>query len=226
VTPFDGVALLAMLVAFYPVVGPAALRRARDERPEYFAGGEIRGTEGDKLWLGDGRKFDLILKVNTPGQAWQVLELFGVDGAAAPDDPFQLEAGPLVPFDLSAFQPPAHDDTFTPLAAAAVGELNAVDGALHLAHTTLSDAADPAALDALDADGAGDLDGAIDQAHRLLDDADPGALLATTNSHDAAITANEAGLNELEPGEMPPAPEPIQTPPIETPNPNPDMPGA
>jgi hypothetical protein len=225
VTPFDGVALLAMLIAFYPIVGPAALLRARAERPEYFAGGEIRGTEGDKLWLGDGRKFDLILRVNTPGQAWQVLELFGVDGAAAPDDPFQLEAGPLTPFDLSAFVRPPREDVFAPLVADAIGELAGVDGALHLAHTTLSDAADPAALDALDADGAGDLDSAIEQGHRLLDDADPGALLATTNSHDGAIAANEADLNELAPSEMPPAPEPIQTPPIETPNPNPDMPG-
>lgn len=215
-----------MLLAFYPVVGPAALRRAREERPDYFAGGEVRGTEGDKLWLGDGRKFDLIFQVNTPGQAWQVLELFGVDGAAAPDDPFRLEDGPLVPFDLSAFPRPPREDTFTPIAADAAGELATVDGALHLAHTTIAEAADPAALDALDVDGGGDLDSAIEGAHRLLDDADPGPLLATTNSHDAAITANESDLNEFEPGEMPPAPEPIQTPPIETPNPNPDVPGA
>jgi hypothetical protein len=39
VTPFDGAALLAMLLAFYPAVSAAALARARSERPEYFAGG-------------------------------------------------------------------------------------------------------------------------------------------------------------------------------------------
>jgi hypothetical protein len=60
VTPFDPVALLAMLQAFYPTPSGAALAQARAERPEYFAGGELFGSKGDKLRLGDGRVFDCI----------------------------------------------------------------------------------------------------------------------------------------------------------------------
>lgn len=66
-TPFDPGALLAVLAAFYPDVSPAALARARSDRPGVFAGGSLVG-DGSELALGDGRVFDLI------GPAgWQVV---------------------------------------------------------------------------------------------------------------------------------------------------------
>jgi hypothetical protein len=77
VTPFDPAALVAMLRAFYPIVGRAALRRARSERPEYFAGGTLIGSSQTHLQLADGRIFDLILNEGAPqGQtAWQALDV-------------------------------------------------------------------------------------------------------------------------------------------------------
>jgi hypothetical protein len=96
-TPFDAVALLAMLLAFYPTVNASELARARRERPEYFAGGTLLGSKGDKLRLPDGRIFDLIQNAGgLPGQQrWQVIE----PGPSVPE-PWPLEAGPLTPIDV------------------------------------------------------------------------------------------------------------------------------
>jgi hypothetical protein len=82
VTPFDPFALLSMLLAFYPAVSPAAFAQARRERPEYFAGGSIIGSKGDKLQLPDGRVFDCIFASGGPlsGQRWQVLDVTNDDG--------------------------------------------------------------------------------------------------------------------------------------------------
>lgn len=56
-TPFDAIALAAMLRAFYPEPGRPALERARRERPEYFAAGRLTGVAGNVLQLPDGRVF-------------------------------------------------------------------------------------------------------------------------------------------------------------------------
>jgi hypothetical protein len=99
VTPFDPFALVAMLSAFYPVVTPANFARARAERPEYFAGGFIMGSKGDKLTLPDGRVFDCIFAAGAPvtERRWICIDVTNEKGG--PVDAFPLEPGPLVPLD-------------------------------------------------------------------------------------------------------------------------------
>lgn len=220
--PFDATALLVMLLTFYPIVGPAALARARQERPDYFAGGDIRGTEGDKLWLGDGRKFDLIFQVNTPGQAWQVLELTGQPGDPGDADPFALEDGPLSPIDESAFPAPAPRSVFADLVGAELAPLDAHDAGLATAHATIYDAADPGAIE----DAGRETDEALARLEghaAYLLTADPSDVIATTDAHNTAITGHEAEVSEGIPGPFtapipgPPEPEPEPTPPIDVP---------
>jgi len=50
-----------MLRAFYPFATAAELARARRERPEYFGGGRLGGTDGTLLYLPDGRVFQVML---------------------------------------------------------------------------------------------------------------------------------------------------------------------
>jgi hypothetical protein len=70
VTPFDPVALVAMLNVFYPVVSATTLAQARAERWSYFAGGTLGGDSGTLLTLGDGRTFALITPVFASGPKW------------------------------------------------------------------------------------------------------------------------------------------------------------
>lgn len=58
-SPFDVTALVAMLHVFYPNATAADIARARRERPEYFGGGRLRGTDGLLLELPDGRLFQI-----------------------------------------------------------------------------------------------------------------------------------------------------------------------
>jgi hypothetical protein len=60
-SPFDPVALTAMLRAFYPLASAADLARARRERPEYFGGGRLGGADGTLLELPDGRIYRVML---------------------------------------------------------------------------------------------------------------------------------------------------------------------
>lgn len=221
-TPFDPIALLAMLVAFYPIVGPAALLQARAERPDYFASGEIRGTKGDKLWLPDGRKFDLIFATGSPSQHWQVLDVTIGDGGAAAGDVFALEAGPLEPIDESAWPTPSPAPVFVPLVADALHQMVGADARLVTMHTTLADAASPNALEAVYADTIAGADGALRGSRWLLDQADPTDVLATTQGHGGAIDTNAAQFDETPPDDMPPVNDPGPQPPIENQNPNPD----
>jgi hypothetical protein len=127
VTPFDPDALLAMLLAFYPTPSAAALRQARAERPDYFAGGTLIGSKGDKLRLGDGRVFDLVFASGgLPGQQrWQVIDVTNDPGSAG--DPFALEAGPLTPIDSTDVWPGSPAPGFESYVA---GELGALDGTI------------------------------------------------------------------------------------------------
>ena len=221
-TPFDPVALLAMLLTFYPVVGPAALLQARAERPDYFASGEIRGTKGDKLWLPDGRKFDLIFATGSPAQHWQVLDVTIGDAGGAGGDVFALEAGPLAPIDESAWPEPLHEAVFVPLVADAIAQLAGADAALVTAHLTLTAAASPDALEAAYFDTIGGSDQELGGSRALLDRADPSDILGTTNAHGGAIDANEAQFSETPPDDIPDVPAlPFPEPP-DIQNPNPD----
>jgi hypothetical protein len=157
VTPFDPDALLAMLLAFYPTPSAAALAQAYRERPDYFAGGTLIGSKGDKLQLGDGRVFDLIFAAGgLPGQQrWQVIEATDTPGAS--DDPFALQRGPLIqifPWDAGFW---AGRSAFESYVAGELGALAGTEGQL-----------DGAAAPVLAFDGAGALE---DSFARLVDPA-------------------------------------------------------
>jgi hypothetical protein len=147
VTPFDADALLAMLLAFYPRPGGAALRRARLERPEYFAGGTIIGSSSTHLQLPDGRIFDLVFDEGSARARWQVL----YDDPNAPDagvdDPFALEQGPLDFVDEDVVIFPDLADSFEGLVSDGLQPLSGAEGAL-----------DAAADAATAADGSADLE--------------------------------------------------------------------
>jgi len=201
-TPFDPIALLAMLQAFYPIVGPAALARARTERPDYFSAGQIIGTSGDKIRLADGRIFDLIFDTNGPNTRWQAIEV-GTGPGADIDDPFALEAGPIVPIDLSAFVPPAaRPPVFVPLVAGAFGELGAADVILGNAASDVAHNSDKGPL--LD-DWARLMDPAIERLAAegfALDAADPTAELIVLAGQSSAADVNGAEFGEAPPPEI------------------------
>src|SRR6266487_3889747 len=96
-TPFDALALLAMLLAFYQPASAANLARAFSERPEYFGGGVLIGTVGDALRLPDGTIWDLIFAVDGPETPhYQAIQPSGGTGDAG-DLLFPLAPGPLRP---------------------------------------------------------------------------------------------------------------------------------
>lgn len=143
-TPFDPIALLAMLRAFYPEATVANLRRAREERPEYFAGGALFGSKGEKLRLPDGRVFDLIFATGTSQARWQVLEDTGGGGGGGG---WPLENGPLTPIDPQRFPVMVSDPIFVSLAAGRLAELHTTEEAIGAREARMLEAADPGALD-------------------------------------------------------------------------------
>jgi len=187
-TPFDGVALLAMLRAFYPVPSSGALRIARQERPEYFAGGELFGTHGDKFRLPDGRVFDLIYDVEgvSGGPLWQVIE----PGPGGDDDPFGYEPGPLVPIDAHAATLAPLDPVFEGLVSA---HLAGVSGEEHVLEQRAGELVAAAAASDIDSDydaSAGAAARALEDHLRAFDDLSPaeGSSQAdglTGSTHDA-----------------------------------------
>lgn len=138
-TPFDPSALLAMLLAFYPTVSPAALALARRERPEYFAAGQIIGSKGDKLQLPDGRVFDCIFAAGgAPGQQrWQAIDVTNDPGGSGGG--FDLEAGPLVPMDDAALDVLGGGESFTSIVADELDAFGASDERLQAAATAAAE---------------------------------------------------------------------------------------
>ena len=210
-TPFDPVALVAMLVAFYPIVSVEQLQRARLERPEYFAGGRLFGSKGEKLQLPDGRVFDLIFAAGGPasGRRWQALDV--TNEAPGGEDPFALEDGPLVPLDEEFTLPRGTGSDFRALVAGELAALEHDDGILVAAAQPL-----------IEFTGAEDLDRAFgefldpaDEAHAgtvAALDGDPITdLLETTEDHGRVIdntlpeydTDNPDDTPEPDPGEPP-----------------------
>jgi len=217
VTPFDAVALLAMLLTFYPDVSAAALARARTERPAYFSGGTIGGTHGDKFTLPDGRGFDLIFDVEnaTGTRHWQVIE--SGPGAGVDDDPFALVPGPLRPLDASAWPAPVPAPVFLSMVGAALAELGASDSVLTLAESAIAVASSPAALEGSYAATLGGIDGVVAGSHYLLDGADPIDIIRNHDAVGAVVDAREGEYDEPPPPDMPGVPDPGGTPPIEYP---------
>lgn len=188
-TPFDTVALVAMLVTFYPVVSAPEFARARRERPEYFGGGVIFGSKGDKLRLPDGREWDCIQAAGGPpsGRRWICIPIDPNDQGAT--DPFALEAGPLDPLDEQLVIFPGGDPSLVDLVAGALGGLDGAEGLLDGAAAAVVQAADPNQLDGTyraRVEPARDAHGRIRAA---LDSDDPGELLARTSAQDGEIDA-------------------------------------
>lgn len=211
-TPFDPAALVAMLMAFYPVVTPANLARARQERAEYFHGGTLFGSKGDKLRLPDGREFDCIANAGLPvGQRFWYCGLIDPAEAGNPDG-FELEPGALEPVDEEMVLFPADRDRFEALVAGELADLTGADDVLR------------GAGDAIVAiDVAGHLEGSYAEhvepaaaAHAnmraALDLDDPADIIAATNAHDGIIDAADVEFNEPLPADLAepePGPAPI-----------------
>lgn len=213
-TPFDPAALLAMLLSFYPIVSGAELLRARSERPEYFAGGDIIGRHFDALRLPDGRVFDLIFDVDgLPGaQRWQVIIPGGGGGG---DAFFPLEPGALVPMDERQWPRPAPVETFAPLVAEALDELQGADETLWRAGDGVTSGTTPGEL--LDAFTPID-DGERARVEQFagLDLAVPADVLERSEGHGHRIDASSRDYDE-------PAPPDIDLSPL-PPSPAPDVP--
>ncbi len=210
-TPFDGTALLAMLLAFYPTPSPAALVQARAERPEYFSGATLIGRSGDKFQLPDGRIFDVIFAVDgAPSQRrWQMIEAVPGDASA---DPWPLEEGPLTPLD-EPIDAPAPDAMFLGIVGGGLDSLGASAETVDAAHSTLADGA--AAAELADA-GGGELDDAGDALDRQVRDRGAFALgdeLEALDGIDAGAASIESD-NDEPPGRpsLPPDPTPTKPP--------------
>lgn len=198
-TPFDPIALLAMLQAFYPSVGPAAFARARRERPSYFSAGDIIGTSGDKLRLPDGRLFDCIFDTLGQNTRWQCIEVGTGPGGPDDEDPFALEAGPLVPIDLSAYPGGTPVPVFVPLVSSHLAALGATDGILYTAGNEVITHSDRGAV--LDA-WARTMDPAVEQLAAegyALEALNPSLELTIANNQMGTIDANEGDYNESVP---------------------------
>jgi len=211
VTPFDPWALLAMLNAFYPIVSVANLQRARQERPEYFAGGRLGGSKGEKLFLPDGRVWDLIYAAGGPASAmrWTIQDV--TDAAPGAPDPFPLEDGPLAPLDETIVFPMPGGGSFVSLVAGELEAFGDSDGMLARA-----------AVDATEGAGRVNIEPAFSRlvgpAHehhhamrQALDNDDPAEELEaaglTRDTIDATITEYDEeppdDLNEPDPGDPP-----------------------
>ncbi len=199
-TPFDGAALLAMLLAFYPVVSAAALAKARTERPEYFAGAVFIGHSGDKIQLPDGRIFDLIFAVDGPvaGRRWQVIE----PGPAGDADPWALEEGPLTPAEWLDAPTTGTAGTFEALVGGAVESLGGSDRVLEAAGNTVAASAASGAL----ADAGG----------TELDDVDQAVaeIAGSRSAQDASGGGGTIESTDSEYDEAPPEPQMPSDPPI------------
>jgi hypothetical protein len=205
VTPFDPSALVAMLIAFYPAVSGAAFAQARRERPEYFAGGTIFGSKGDKLRLPDLREFDCIVAAGGPpaGRRWTCSYID--PNAPVVDDPFALEEGPLIPLDEEQPIFPGGDPTFESIVAGALEPLDGADNVLDGAGQAIVTFT---GADALDRQYRAQVEPAA-VAHAAtraaLEQDDPADVIDATNAQDPEINAAREDYVEDPP---PDAPEP------------------
>lgn len=201
-----------MLVAFYPIVTPANLTRARTERPEYFAGAVLLGGSGDKLKLPDGRIFDCIFAVDGPlaQRRWQALDVTNSGGG--PEDPFALEPGPLTPVDetMAIFLPP--DGEFAWVVGAYVEGFGGSEALLDRAATDVVELQVDAALAAGYAatiEPAGEQNAAIRAA---LEADNPADVLEQAQAHDGTINEQSGQYDEDPPDDDIGAPDPGDPP--------------
>jgi hypothetical protein len=202
VTPFDQVALVAMLLADYPAVSSAAFARARVEQPAYFAGGVIFGSKGDKLRLPDGREFDCIVAAGGPAadRRWQCALID--PNAPGVDDPFALDDGPLAPLELEPVTL-GGGESFEAMTARAFDDLRGADDALagitvDVAAGDIGDRLEGSYRDNIEPAAA-----AHDGIRAALDEDDPIDVVAATGSHDGAIDQARNDYTEPAPPDSP-----------------------
>lgn len=202
-SPFDGGALVAMLQAFYPTVSGAAFALARRERPEYFGGGVIFGSKGDKLRLPDGREYDCIFAAGGPPSARRWTCSLIDPTAGGDEDPFALEDGPLEAVDEEIVIFPGGDPSFESLVTGPLGTLNGAEERL-----------DGSAEAIVAWDGADRVDGSFralvepaTDAHKrmraVLDNDNPADVIAATNAHDPEIDGARGDYVEPAPPDTP-----------------------
>lgn len=201
-----------MLLAFYPVVSAAAFVQARAERPEYFAGGVIFGSKGDKLRLPDGREWDCIVAAGGPpsGRRWSCS--FIDPSVIGEIDPFPLEAGPLVPLDEQATTGPLIEWDLEQRWGGEMGALDGTDGVLAAAATTAAEFTGAADLEnsyAREIDPAADAHATIRSA---LDGDDPADELGAIDDHSNIIAATTPDYEEPPPPDIA-EPDPGNPPP-------------
>jgi hypothetical protein len=210
-TPFDPVALVAMLVAFYSPPSVPRLQQARAARPEYFAAGRLGGTSGEKLFLADGRIFDLIFAVDGP-VAQRRYQALDVTDATGDPDPFPLEPGPLDLLDEEAPLFPASRSTeFTALVAEELDAFGASDQQLTLAGVAVAEFAGADDLEAASVELLGPADEHHAAMREALDLDDPAEELEaaglTRHTIDAAVseydTEEAPDIAEDDPGDPP-----------------------
>lgn len=210
-TPFDPVALVAMLIAFYSPPSVARLTQARAQRPEYFAGGRLIGTTGEKLLLPDARIFDLIFAADGPVAQRRYQALDVTNDTGGPPDPFPLEPGPLDPLDEDLLIVPPRSTEFTTLVAEELDAFGASDQQLQLAGVAVAEFAGADELEAASEELLGPADEHHAAMRAALDLDDPAEELEaaglTRNTIDAAVTEYDSeeapDIAEDDPGDPP-----------------------
>jgi len=209
--PFDPDALLAMLRAFYPIVSPANLARARAERPDYFAGGVITRANGDKIQLPDGRIYDCIINSGgRPGTTFWSCSLVDPNDTGV-DDPFALEEGPLQYVDESLVIFSGGDPSNVDVVAGELGALDGADGVLDQAGQTVATFTGAAEVDAAywnTVPPARDVHLSVLGAFHEID---PGDVIDATNSRDGEIDQAREDFTEPQPPDTP-EPDPGEVP--------------
>lgn len=200
-TPFDGAALVAMLMTLYPVVTPANFVRARAEQPSYFANGIIFGSKGDKLQLPDGRQFDCIFAAGGPvsGRRWICMEID--PNAPGAEDVFALSPGPLEPIDEQQVIFPGGDPSLESFITGELGPLDGAEGVLDGARDAVIVAADPIQLEGTYRALVEPAAAAHATLRAALDDDNPGDVIDRTNAHDPEIDAARGDYVTEEPGD-------------------------
>lgn len=195
--PFDPVALLVMLQAFYPTVSRANIDRARAQRPEYFAGGVLYGPEHDILLLPSGTVYFLVSAGWYPWSHWKIERRADYDDPEP--DPFPLEEGPLPYLEWLDAPPLGNQGVFEAMVGGAMESLGAVDALLDDAGQRVTEGG--AAVVAMDAGGTefDDVDttvAEIDSAHSAQELAD---VVAQADGISGAIESTDADYDEPPP---------------------------
>lgn len=216
-TPFNAVAVLAMLIAFYPEASPNALAAAIRERPEYFSGAEQIAATG-YIVLPDARVLRVLMfpDATHPFAYWQISGP-GIDTASI-GDRIVLEPGPLQPLDVDRAIPPALAPGFAELAGQYLAQVDGGAAFMRARVGELAAAADPADMHALFDGELGDGEYALHNQLSTLDELDPSEGEQAAHTRDPVIATAQTDYADPEAQ----APADILVDPDPGPRPRPD----